>query len=124
MRIFKTKFFARFARKHTISDFSLENAIRKLQSCVDLGGSVLKFRLARSGEGKSGGFRTVVLYRRGNNAYFVYGFAKNELDNIDKDDLRRFRALAKEMLSYGDQRIEDALDAGELEEIIYSKDTL
>ena len=41
-------------------------------------GGVIKQRLAREGQGKSGGFRSIVLFRRGEKAFFVYGFAKSE----------------------------------------------
>lgn len=54
---------------------------------ADLGGGVIKQRFARLGQGKSGGFRSIVLFRRGARAFFVYGFAKNDRDNIDRQEL-------------------------------------
>ena len=56
----------------------------------DLGGGVIKQRLARQGQGKSGGFRSIVLFRSGTTAFFVYGFAKNDRDNIDRQELKAF----------------------------------
>ena len=50
---------------------------------VDLGGGVYKMRLARSGEGKSGGYRIIVFFRRGSRTFYAYGFSKAEMDNIN-----------------------------------------
>ena len=86
MRIFKNKTFTRFARKAGIDDASLCKAVRDADQGLldaDLGGGVIKQRVARSGAGKSGGFRTLILFRIGTLAFFVHGFAKNERDNID-----------------------------------------
>jgi hypothetical protein len=90
VRIFKTKWLIRFARKERISDPSLSEAISRAELGLvdaDLGGGLIKQRVARPGEGRSGGFRVLVAYRKGNRAVFVYGFAKNERDNIDPDEL-------------------------------------
>jgi hypothetical protein len=60
-KIFKTRWFARFARKEKIQDLVLVDAIlraEKGQVDTDLGGGVIKQRIARAGEGKSGGYRT------------------------------------------------------------------
>ena len=98
MRVFKSKWFVRFARKERISDKSLREAVTDAENGkidADYGGGVIKQRIARLNEGKSGGYRTIVLFRRGERAFFVYGFAKNEQDNINKSDERDFKALAK-----------------------------
>src|ERR1700683_1838925 len=54
---------------------------------ADLGSGLLKQRVARAGEGRSGGYRTIIAYRAGDRAVFLYGFAKNERDNIGDDEL-------------------------------------
>lgn len=64
---------------------------------------MIKQRLAREGQGKSGGFRSIVLFRRGERAFFVYGFAKSDRDNIRRDELKAFRNLASEMLVLDDK---------------------
>jgi len=74
VRIFKSKPFMRFARRAQLSD-------------ADLGGGVIKQRIARTGGGKSGGYRTIILFRCGDRAYFVHGFAKNDKDNISEAEL-------------------------------------
>jgi hypothetical protein len=80
MRIFKNKAFVRFARKSAISDAMLCQAIRDADRGLigaNLGGGVIKQRIARSGEGKSGGFRTLIVFRTRERAFFVHGFPKN-----------------------------------------------
>ena len=66
--------------------------------------------------GKSGGFRTIVLFRSGERAIFVHGFAKSEQDNIDDDELAALEMLATEMLGYDDTAIAAALAAAALTE--------
>lgn len=120
MRIFKNKPFARFARKSRIADAALRDAINRASRGLvdaDLGGGVLKQRIARAGAGKSGGFRTIILFRAGERAFFVHGFAKNEQDNIRDDELAAFKMLAAEMLAYDDAAIARAVANGTLTEV-------
>ena len=117
MRIFKTKTFVRFARHASLGDEALRRAVINAERGLvdaDLGGGVIKQRIGRAGGGKSGGFRTIVLFRSGGRAVFVYGFAKNERDNIGEDELRAFRKLAALLLNYGDAEIAAAVASGEL----------
>jgi len=98
MQVFKNKPFARFARKARITDAILCAAIADVSQGLidaDLGGGVLKQRIARQGSGKSGGFRTIILFRLRTRAFFVHGFAKNEQDNIGDDELATFKLLPK-----------------------------
>ncbi|MGE5150420.1 MAG: type II toxin-antitoxin system RelE/ParE family toxin [Rhodospirillaceae bacterium] len=120
MRVFKTKSFGRFAAKEGIRDSILRDAIRRAEVGLidaDLGGGVIKQRLARQGQGKSGGFRSIILFRRGATAFFVYGFAKNDRDNIDRQELRAFRLLAAEMLEMNEPALAVALKNGTIMEI-------
>jgi hypothetical protein len=108
VRLFKNKWFARFASAENIDDATLCKAIADAEKGLidaDLGGGVIKQRIARAGEGASGGFRSIVLYRRGKLAFFVFGFPKNRTANIKKDELRAFTKLAKEMLALDDRQI-------------------
>jgi hypothetical protein len=96
MRIFKTKWLVRFARRERIADRSLREAIERADQGLidaDLGGGIIKQRIARGGQGRSGGYRTLVAYRAGTRAVFLYAFAKNERDNIDPDELPTFRGV-------------------------------
>jgi hypothetical protein len=120
MRAFKTKPFARFVAKEGIADAVLRDAIRRAEAGLvdaDLGGGVIKQRLARPGQGKSGGFRSIVLFRRQATAFFAYGFAKNDRDNIDRQELKAFRLLAAEMLALSDKELQLAIKNGTIMEI-------
>ena len=120
MRVFKTKPFARFANREGIADEELCEAVAQTERGLidaDLGGGVIKQRLAREGQGKSGGFRTILLFRRGVKAFFVYGFAKSDRDNIRRDELKALRKLAGEMLTLDDKALAAAMRNGTIMEI-------
>ncbi len=120
MRTFKTKAFARFADKAGIEDPELYGAVRNAERgllAADLGGGVIKQRIARAGQGKSGGFRALIVFRASTRAIFVHGFAKNEKDNINKDELVALKKLATELLSYDDKTIARVVASGVLLEV-------
>ena len=120
MRGFKNRPFARFARKAGLDDEVLRQAIDSAERGLvdaDLGGGVIKQRVARQGGGKSGGFRTIVLFRFGERAFFVHGFAKSDLGNIRADELAACRVLAPHLLAYDDAALAVAVEAGALLEI-------
>ena len=101
LQTFKTKTFARFSDREGIEDAALCNAILRAEEGLidaDLGGGVIKQRVARKGSGRSGGFRIIVLFRRAERAFFVHGFAKSGQDNIRRNELAGLRELAKEYL--------------------------
>lgn len=121
MRVFKTKPFVRFAAGAGIEDAALLDAVYRAESGLvdaDLGGGVIKQRIARKGQGKSGGFRTILLFRRGARAFFVYGFAKSKRDNLRPDELQAFRLLAEQMLSLDDTGLAAAVANGTIVEIL------
>ena len=120
MRIFKTKGVARFVRRERISDRSLREAIERAERGIidaDLGGGLIKQRVARSGQGRSGGYRMLVGYRMRDRAVFLYGFAKSEQDNIDADPLIELRKIAAGWLEETDAQIERSLEGGRLQEV-------
>ena len=87
----------RFARKGDIGDATLCDAIQDAERgliAADLGGGLIKQRIARPDQGKSGGFRVLIVFRAGARAFFVHGFAKSEKDNIEKDELVALKRLA------------------------------
>lgn len=67
--------------------------------------------------GKSGGARTIVATNRGDRWFFMYGFEKNERANIDKDELKFFQEVAKELLGFSEPQLAAALTAGEIMEV-------
>ena len=96
MAIFKSRWFDRWARKQGLTTPSLCTAVREMAAGLfdaDLGGGLLKKRIGRPGQGKSGGFRTLVASNRGNRWIFVFGFPKNERSNIDKDEEEAFEEI-------------------------------
>ena len=120
VRILEVKWFVRFARQHGIEDAALLDAVERAErGLIDavLGGGVIKQRIARPGGGKSGGFRSVILFRQGERAFFVYGFAKNELENISAQDLQEFRELAREVFAFTDAEINFAVKTGKFREL-------
>ena len=120
MRTFKTKPFARFAEREGMEDAALCDAVRRIdrgQIDADLGGGVMKQRIARKGQGRSGGFRAIVLFRRGELAFFIYGFAKRHRANLRRDELRAFRAIAAELLELNAAGLEAALANGTIIEV-------
>ena len=120
MRIFKSKWFARFARKNRIADDALKAAVAEIEAGsfnADLGGHVYKQRVAREGQGKSGGYRTIVLFKQGERAFFVYGFAKNKLDNMADSDLIEFKDAAQQYFAYNQDEIDEAISAKKIFEI-------
>jgi hypothetical protein len=81
---------------------------------ADLGGGLVKKRIGRAGQGKSGGFRTLVATNEVNRWVFVFGFPKNERSNIDKDEAEALKKLAAHLLSLTPQAIGTAERAGAL----------
>ena len=120
MAIYQTLWFQRWARKQDLGEHTLCAAVREMQAGLydaDLGGGLVKKRIARPGQGKSGGYRTLVATNKGNRWYFVFGFPKNERSNIDKDETAALKRLATHLLALTPQALEAALLAGELMEI-------
>lgn len=120
MRLFKTKAFARYARHEKIADKSLQEAIVRAEKGLidaDLGGGLIKQRVARPGQGRSGGFRIIIAFRAAKRSVFLLGFAKNERANIEDDELATLKDLAAAWLAADDKAIEKAIAAGVLVEV-------
>lgn len=127
MRTFKTKAFTRFSDKAGIPDLALCWAIQDAERgliAADLGGSVIKQRIARPGQGESGGFRILIVFRAGTRAVFVHGFAKNEKDNIERDELAALKKLAAELLAYDDETLARVVRSGVLVEVTCDEKTI
>lgn len=122
MRVFKSKHFSRFTRKEGIENSALVDAIREIESgLVDavLGGGLVKKRVAREGGGKSSGFRTIIAFSAGQRSLFLYGFAKNDRDNVEDDELRELRKLSPLFLALKEEEIDSALEIDRMEEVTY-----
>jgi hypothetical protein len=127
VRVFKTKAFERFARKAGVGDDALCRAVASVERglvSANLGAGVIKQRIARRGEGKSGGFRAIILLRAGALAFFVHGFAKSDQQSIADDDLAALKKLAAIMLSYDTGQLKRATASGALIEIMCNGETI
>lgn len=120
LRVFASKGFVRFARKSGLTDAYLCSAARDIQAGridADLGGGLYKQRVARKNEGKSGGFRTIVMFHSGTYCIFVYGFAKKDKADITQRELAELKVVAKEILAYTDETYNEATRKGAFQQI-------
>ncbi|MBO9537910.1 type II toxin-antitoxin system RelE/ParE family toxin [Herbaspirillum sp.] len=119
-RVFKTRFFHRWMRKSGMVDAALCEAVQEMADGLidaDLGGGVVKKRVALSGRGKSGGARTLVATNQGNRWFFVFGFEKNVRSNINDSELEALQSLAADLLSKTGAQLDLAVTEGTLQEI-------
>jgi hypothetical protein len=119
VRLFKTRTFERFTRQNGIPDANLASAVKRASRGLidaDLGRSLIKQRVARAGEGKRGGFRLLIGFGS-HRSVFLFGFAKNQRENIDRAELKTLREIAEIFLSASDEKIEQALKDGTLIEV-------
>lgn len=119
MKIYKTRPFHKWAKQAGISDQDLRSVIgdmEKGQIVASLGGHLYKQRIAL-GKGKRGGARVIVAFIADDRSFFVYGFSKNETENITPKELDALKILAKQLLSYSETRIKEAIKVGELYEV-------
>lgn len=120
MSIYTTRWFDRWARKQGLTTTSLCAAVREMTDGLhdaDLGGGLFKKRIGRSGQGKSGGYRTLVATNKRDRWVFVFGFPKNERGSIDKDETEGLKKLAAHLLLLTAQALGKAQRAGELIEV-------
>ena len=124
MRIFMTRWFRRFARKEHLADEMLLDAVSRAergQIDADLGGGVIKQRVARPGQGRSGGYRTLLLYRSRSRAIFAFGFAKSRKADLEPDELEAYRELAKAYLAQAERAIDKYVADGILTELMHDE---
>jgi hypothetical protein len=125
VRVYKVKGFARFQRRERIAEASLAKVVRSAEGGLvdaDLGGGLIKQRVARAGQGKSGGYRTVIAYRGDDRAIFLLGFAKNERANIDDDELEELKGQARAFLGLSMDQFEALIAEDELTEVSYGEE--
>ena len=117
MHIYKTHWFDNWARKQDLSTQALCQAVQEMKAGLyeaDLGGGLLKKRIAKQGQGKSGGFRTLIATNKGSHWFFVFGFEKNDRSNISQKEQTALKRLAAELLHYPPQLIENLERSNEL----------
>jgi hypothetical protein len=120
-RTFKTRAFARWARKEGVTDRALLAAVAEMESgLVDarLGGGLFKKRIGLPGGGKRGGARTIVAGNFRDRWIFLYGFAKNERGNIDQKEERDLKRIGGALLELDWTALRQLLEAGKLLEVM------
>jgi hypothetical protein len=110
MRVFKGKMFSRWATAEAIGDADLCQAAAEAFAGhydVDLGGYLFKKRIARQGGGKSGGYRTILGFRKSDSdrIFFLYGFPKNARANINSRERSALSANASALVDADDGQI-------------------
>ena len=119
-RVFKTRYFSRWFRKIRLSDVALCQAVKEMeQGLIDanLGGGVVKKRLALPGRGKRGGARTLGATNKDDRWFFLFGFEKNERANITTEDLEGLREITRQLLGMTSEQLDEAVRDGSLQEI-------
>jgi hypothetical protein len=122
LRVFVVKAFRRFQRNERISDEALCEAIGRAERGLvdaDLGGGLIKQRVARKGQGRSGGYRTIIAYRAGDRCFFLKGFAKSSLANVDAREHKILANLGRSLLGMNDDEIDAYIVESEMTEIDY-----
>ena len=123
-RILKTRTFNRWLRKTLLTDTALLKAIDEMEQGLvdaDLGGNVYKKRVALPGRGKSGSTRTLIATNRQNRWFFMFGFEKNDKENITQAELAYLQEVAQIFLGYSSDELQLAIDKGEFLEVYYDK---
>ena len=119
-RIYANRWFAKFAAKEKISDATLADAVVRAENGLidaDLGSGLIKQRIARLGRGKSGGYRSILIFRSEERAIFVFAFAKSAKANLSRSELKVYRKAASIILELSDAQIETEVEAGRLVEV-------
>ena len=119
-RVYKNRWFAKYASREGISDAVLMAAVDQADSGLvdaDLGGGLIKQRVARGGEGKSGGYRTLVFFRREERAVFAFGFAKSGKANLNAIELRTYKQAARIVLALTQAQVDTEVREGRLVEV-------
>lgn len=112
----KTKWFNKWSKRNHIADKKLLETLDNISNnlgVVDLGGGLYKVRTSRIGQGKSGGYRTIVVFKEADIAIFVYGFSKSEMNNLDNEELKYFKKLSKDLLSINRQEYKELEKLGD-----------
>ncbi len=116
MKILITNWFNKWLKKISIDKAELISSAKILneidETAVNLGSGLYKVRIKRKYQGKSGGYRTLLIFKKDELILYVYGFAKNEKDNLDKDELKLFKKLSKDIMRMSKEEILNQIKSG------------
>lgn len=120
MEIYKNSYFERFAQRNKISDLDLTKAVERINKGLidaDLGGSLIKQRIARKGQSRSRGYRTILVCVKESRYFFIYGYAKSDKDNLTNSEMREFKKLAQIFSTLSDKQLKELLKQKSLIEV-------
>lgn len=123
-RVFKTHTFSRWMKAVELTDELLSIAVFEMENGLidaDLGGGMVKKRIALAGRGKSGGSRTLLATNKNDRWFFILGFEKNERDNISVKELKALKTVATDLLHYSNEELNVAVKDCKLEEVCHDK---
>ncbi len=118
--VLKRKDFARWQAAEKLPDAALCQAVREISQGLvdaDLGGGLLKKRIARPGGGKSGGYRSLLAAKLGARYVFLLGFAKSDRANISAAEKKALQMAGQIFLDLAPVALQLALQAGVLQEV-------
>lgn len=118
--------FRRWMRKQPLRELDLCRAVAEMSRGLidaDLGSGLVKKRIARSGAGKRGGYRVLVANREGGPWFFIEGYAKNQLDNVDMATLEACREWSAELTSLTGEALRDPRRTSNLTEVNCDEET-
>jgi hypothetical protein len=98
IKVYLTRQFSRKLNAERIPKDNFDNSITEILNGLShpLGHKLHKKRIGGLGKGKRGGYRTIAYYRIKEFLIFVYLYAKNEKENITRDELKGFILLSRE----------------------------
>ena len=120
MNVHLSKAFKRMARRGGLTDVHICQAVAEMNTGLidaNLGAGLFKKRIAMPGQGKRGSWRALLGFQTGKKAFFLYLFPKNSRDNIEGDEMKALKRLARYYLTLKPGEIKTALQCGELEEV-------
>jgi hypothetical protein len=124
-RVFKTRYFSRWMRKTELTDLALCAAVSEMAAGLidaDLGGGVVKKRVALPGRGKSGSARTLVATSKGSRWFFVFGFEKNERANISAKEVEAVQQIAADLFRLSSSELDAHVNTEALKEICHDSE--
>jgi hypothetical protein len=124
-RVFKTRYFSRWMRKTELTDLALCAAVSEMAAGLidaDLGGGVVKKRVALPGRGKSGSARTLVATSKGSRWFFVFGFEKNERANISAKEVEAVQRIAADLFRLSSSELDAHVNTEALKEICHDSE--
>ena len=115
-----TRLFEKWAKKFKLSEKNLLSVLNEVENKIfeaDLGGHIIKKRIAFKGQGKSGSGRTIICFKKEKLAIFIHGFSKSESSDISDKELKAFKSLAKILISLSEEEINIAIQNGNFKEL-------